>query len=282
MTSRHELLGQLHSLVKPRGYLEIGVSFGKSLTLSRAPSVAVDPVSRLSEEIHSDLQFVNDTSDSFFSHPDPLRHLPNRVLDLSFIDGMHLVEFVLRDFINVERHSHPGTVVVLDDVLPRNNAEAAREPRSGDWTGDVYKISAILEQHRPDLVCLPVDTSPTGTMIVLGLDRHNRSLNRAYESIIAEHMTPDPQDVPEHIIERRAALTPARALEPAFWDWLVQHREGLHTRQWGPGVVARRARALLTDAPSARPLAVDNALVAAGEARHLLRPRTRLRQRQRR
>ena len=48
-------------------------------------------------------------------------------LDLSFIDGMHLFEYVLRDFMNVERFSRWDTAIVLDDMLPRDVDEAARD-----------------------------------------------------------------------------------------------------------------------------------------------------------
>ena len=48
-------------------------------------------------------------------------------LDLVFVDGMHLFEFALRDFMNVERHADWWSVIVFDDILPRDVDEAARE-----------------------------------------------------------------------------------------------------------------------------------------------------------
>ena len=41
---RHELLKHLHALVQPRNYLEIGVRKGASLALSRARTIAIDPM----------------------------------------------------------------------------------------------------------------------------------------------------------------------------------------------------------------------------------------------
>ena len=41
--SRHELLQGLHEKTRPRTYLEIGIRTGRSLTLSRARSIGVDP-----------------------------------------------------------------------------------------------------------------------------------------------------------------------------------------------------------------------------------------------
>ena len=54
-------------------------------------------------------------------------HRGGTTLDLAFIDGMHLFEYALRDFINVERFADWSSVIVFDDMLPRNVDEAARD-----------------------------------------------------------------------------------------------------------------------------------------------------------
>lgn len=244
MLSRHEVLGRLHEVLTPRGYLEIGVWVGESLRLSRTRTVAVDPVDRLTEPPpHADLHLVTATSDDFFADPDPMGHLP--ALDLAFVDGMHLVEFVLRDLTNLERHSHAGTVVLLDDVFPRNVEEAARERTTRDWTGDVFRIQEVLTRHRPDLTCVPLDTEPTGTMLVLGLDPTNTVLASRYEQIVAQAIGPDPQDVPPEIIARSGARDADRVLGSDFWPWLTRHRAELATQEGASAEVAQRARAAL-------------------------------------
>ena len=40
---RHEFLAQIHARLRPRNYLEIGVNDGRSLRLSRVPTIAIDP-----------------------------------------------------------------------------------------------------------------------------------------------------------------------------------------------------------------------------------------------
>ena len=72
---RHDFLRELHRRLRPRTYLEIGVNDGKSLALSRAPSIGVDPEFRVTEPIQCDVQLVKATSDDFFERPDPIRHL---------------------------------------------------------------------------------------------------------------------------------------------------------------------------------------------------------------
>ena len=224
--NRHEFLTALHDRLAPRSYLEIGVNDGRSLTLSRAPSVAVDPAFKVTSEVHCDLHLVRATSDDFFAQPDPVGHLPGRIVDLGFIDGMHLSDFALRDFINLERFTTWTSVVVFDDMLPRSISEAARDRHTGAWAGDVYKVAAVLQKRRPELVCLPVDTEPTGMVVVFGADAGNRTLSDAYDDILAELDVPDPQDVPADVLARSSSVDPDRLLAAPVWQQLVKARDG--------------------------------------------------------
>ena len=240
---RHDFLRQLHRVYKPRNYLEIGVNDGRSLALSRAASVAVDPAFKVVTPISCDVHLVKATSDDFFARQDPLLHLrPGRnpfrafsrrnplslvgdpVLELSFIDGMHIYEFALRDFMNVEKHSRWSSVIVFDDMLPRSVDEAARDRHTNAWTGDVYKVATVLRAHRPDLVVVPVDTAPTGVVLVFGADPASTILPERYEGLVEEYATPDPQDVPEEILTRKTAVQPEALLGAAFWPALVRAR----------------------------------------------------------
>ncbi|WP_337133804.1 class I SAM-dependent methyltransferase, partial [Staphylococcus aureus] len=95
-------------------------------------------------------KLVRSTSDEFFfKHANEFLKQPP---DLAFIDGMHLFEYALRDFINIERHSSSNTLVVIDDIYPNHPAQAERDRRTRAWTGDVWKLHAILTDYRPDLV----------------------------------------------------------------------------------------------------------------------------------
>ena len=168
MTSRHEFLAMLHERLKPRGYLEIGVFSGDSLRLVHrgTPALGIDPDPHLHGHFPGTTQVARTTSDNYFeTGPPALEHI-----DLAFIDGMHLFEYALRDYLNIEQYANPRTVVVLDDVLPRNQHEAAREQCPGDWTGDVWKVPKLLESNRPRLHQHWVDTSPTGTYVVYGFE----------------------------------------------------------------------------------------------------------------
>ncbi|MCQ6552879.1 class I SAM-dependent methyltransferase [Streptomyces sp. C10-9-1] len=241
---RHEFLRQLHRVLKPRTYGEIGVNDGRSLALSRVPSVAVDPAFRIVTSLSCDVHLVRSTSDDFFARRDPLRHLrtgrnPFRALarkdpmavlgeqprlELSFIDGMHLFEFALRDFMNIERHSRWSSVIVLDDMLPRNVDEAARDRHTKYWTGDVYKVVQVLRRFRPDLAVVEIDTAPTGVVAVFGADPGSTVLADAYDRIVEEYVVPDPQDVPEEVLTRKNAVAPEALLGADLWPALVRAR----------------------------------------------------------
>ena len=130
------------------------------MTLSRVPSIGIDPAFWIDQEILADVHLARVASDEFFAREDPVAHLPIPTVDLAFIDGMHLAEYALRDYLAVERFTHPASVIVFDDMLPRTVAEAARHRHTGAWTGDVYKAVQALRDHRPDLIVFEVDTFP--------------------------------------------------------------------------------------------------------------------------
>jgi predicted O-methyltransferase YrrM len=212
VVTRHQFLALLHDLVQPAVYLEIGVQHGLSLALASPPcrAVGVDPDPMVRVPIPADGSVLACTSDEFFADS-PHLHLGGPV-DLAFIDGMHLVEYALRDFMGCERLARPGSLIVLDDVLPRNQAEAAREPCPGDWTGDVWRVHPYLAEHRPDLRLTLVDTSPTGLLVVSGLDPADTTLSWQYMHDVDCHMFADAPPVPAWVLDRVEALAPDQAL----------------------------------------------------------------------
>lgn len=223
--TRHELLKGIHETTRPRTYLEIGIRTGRSLTLSRARTIAVDPAFKIDNPIHCDVQLIKATSDDFFAGDHPMAHFEGVPVDLAFIDGMHLSEFALRDFINIEPVMADTGVVVLDDVLPRNGLEAARDRKTEPWTGDVYKVVEILHRRRPDLVVLVVNTAPTGTAVVVGVDQASTVLSEAYAEEEPYLLRPDPQTPPQDYMDRSLAIDPDVLLRSPLWEQLVAIRE---------------------------------------------------------
>jgi hypothetical protein len=274
MTTRHEFLAAAHERLQPRGYLEVGINTGKSLTLSRTRTVAVDPAFKINCELHCDLQIAKEKSDDFFARPGALDHLPGGRADLSLVDGLHLFEFAFRDFMNVEKASDWSSVIVVDDILPRSVAEASRDRGTmGAWTGDVYKLTAVLRRLRPDLVLLPLDTDPTGVLVVLGADRDSTVLADHYDELIAELVTPDPQAVPHDVLDRNGAVAPSSILDSGLWSLLVELRDSSVGREEGVARIRALVEAAAQPAPkreltpaALRPRPVEPTL-SAGTAR---------------
>ena len=232
MVHRHHFLTRVHDLLRPRHYLEIGVRNGNSLALARCPAVGIDPTYNITAELHNQVHLFRTTSDEYFTRPDPLAPTGGEPFDLAFIDGLHLFEFAFRDFINAERHSSARSVIILDDVLPRSVREAARERHSVGWTGDVYPILEVLARYRPELIVLPVSTAPTGSLLVLGTDPQNTVLADHYHEIMAEFRHPDPQPVPQKLLDRMMVLPPQRALDSPLWELFGDPAKTMTPETW--------------------------------------------------
>ena len=131
------------------------------------------------------------------------------VVRLAMGDG-HQVDTDLVPALVNELGRRDPMVIVFDDMLPREVAEASRGGNPIAWAGDVYKTSLALLEYRPDLLLMPVDTEPTGVLVVLGADPTNRVLHDRYDDIVARWTAEDPQDVPESILRRTGAYDPER------------------------------------------------------------------------
>ncbi len=169
----HEFLTRVHAVVTPDTYLEVGVQHGTSLYLASSADKAwgVDPRPLTSAQRNQTIFPL--TSDIFFSEVEMNRGTRSNPdayklgkVDLGFIDGLHHYEQALRDFENMEKYVTRKSVIIFDDVLPRNNQEAQRDQCPGDWTGDVWKVTQILLRFRPELYIVEVNTQPTGTLVV--------------------------------------------------------------------------------------------------------------------
>jgi predicted O-methyltransferase YrrM len=200
-----QMLQALHETLQPTLYLESGVRRGRSLALARGPAIGVDPAPELAEQaLPADTRVFTVASDDFF------RDLAAQAMpvapELAFIDGMHRFEYALRDFMHVERLAAPTTLVVVDDIFPSHPAQAERTRRTRVWTGDIWKLASCLAELRPDLVLIPLDTAPTGLLLVAGLDPGNRVLWDRYNPVVRRFSAE--QAPPAAVLQRSGALAP--------------------------------------------------------------------------
>lgn len=173
-------------------YLEIGCRTGRSFRNVRGNTIAVDPYFRIVDNVIGDkvrLHIFQEPSDDFFAS----MFLAHNGIELSFsfLDGMHLFEFLLRDIINTEKHSHPDAVIAIHDCCPANLEMTTRDLDNlpqGAWTGDVWKLIPILQEYRPDIEMTVLDCAPTGLVVLSNLDPENQTLERCYEQITKEYL----------------------------------------------------------------------------------------------
>ena len=102
-TNYRNVLRQIEDYLNPAWYLEIGSRTGHSLMERKCNFVAVDLEFDIKRNVFNRAQqmhFMQQSSDDFFASDflDRLGITP----DLVFIDGMHLFEYALRDFMNAE------------------------------------------------------------------------------------------------------------------------------------------------------------------------------------
>ncbi|MFN8526575.1 MAG: methyltransferase domain-containing protein [Chloroflexota bacterium] len=202
------LMSSIHDALSPPLYVEIGVRHGHSLALARETAIGVDPLPEIAVTLSPSVRLFEQTSDQFFEKSSA--QALSCGIDLALIDGLHLFESTLRDFMNVENFANPGALVVVDDIFPNHPLQASRMRQTRVWTGDVWKLVHCLQTYRPDLLILPLDTHPAGAMLVAGLARSNRALRDAYNPIVRE-LASLPADPPPAVTAREHALSPGDA-----------------------------------------------------------------------
>lgn len=183
-------LAAIHKWLRPATYLEIGVFGGGTLGLAQpgTRAIGVDPRPLAESDRRYDTEtFIHRvTSDAYFEALDLVDTRRLVTVDFAFIDGLHLYEQVLRDFINVETMCDPDSIVVFHDTLPVAAAATARQRQTSHWCGDVWKIRPCIQKYRPDLSMLTIPTHPSGLTLVTGLDRHSTILNDRFPIAVAD------------------------------------------------------------------------------------------------
>lgn len=190
-----KFLQEMHQSLMFDWYMEVGCRSGKSFADVRSKTIAVDPVFSIRHNVvgvKPELYLFQKPSDDFFGS----KFLEKNEIEISvaFLDGMHLFEYLLRDFIGTERNASKNGVILLHDCCPWNNTMTTRDLDNipdGPWTGDVWKLIPILNKYRPDLKIDVLDCKPTGLVAISNLDPDNTVLSDAYDEIEAEFLDLD-------------------------------------------------------------------------------------------
>lgn len=192
---RHYLavLAELHQTRRPRTYVEIGVRVGGSLALAGDDTlcIGIDPEPDVPESIAQRCHIERMTSDEFFSGPRLGELLGRQTVDMAFVDGMHVFEYALRDFMNLEASAGPQSLIAVHDCLPRDRVTSSRERTTGSWSGDVWKLLPCLLDYRPDLTIALLDVAPSGLCLIGGLQPGDTTLRDNYATILERYVPMD-------------------------------------------------------------------------------------------
>ena len=141
---RHSIINSFIIKENKKYYLEIGVENGYTFSnVNINDKIGVDPDPKIESS-----NIIKKTSDEFFKDND-------KKFDIIFIDGMHQVEYILKDFNNSVKFLNKNGIIFLDDILPINKNEQEKIPinpiyengilkYSSPWTGDVWKFVYYL------------------------------------------------------------------------------------------------------------------------------------------
>jgi hypothetical protein len=211
-SDKYAALALIHELLKPVFYLEIGIAQGKSLALATCSAVGVDPVPRQLEHLPDTTRLVTATSDEFFA--DMAMHILPHPPDLILLDGMPLLEYLLRDLIHAEALAHSKTLIMIPGVLPPDPTQATRRRTGPDWTGDIWKLPEILQIHRPDLRRMLLDVTPSGLLLITNLDPASTVLSDKTPEILSTYESMEM--VPEKVSSRSGAVVPDQVVLKGF------------------------------------------------------------------
>ena len=181
-------LEKLYRFLNPKNVIEIGVSQSASLARVPAPAIAigVDPVPSVIYPLQTEAHIFAETSDDFFARRNVRELLCGEPLSIGFIDGSHLFEQALRDFMNLEKYSSPNSLIMFHDTVPLDELTQRREPETHFSTGDVWKTILCLKKYRPDLDIFTIATAPTGLTLVTGMDPRSSILAEIYDDALAK------------------------------------------------------------------------------------------------
>ena len=175
-------------------------------------AIGIDPKPNIRCPFLAETHIFTETSDAFFARQGPASLLGNKPLGAAFIDGLHLYEQALRDFINLEAYCGPKSLILVHDTVPLDEQTQRRTAETSFNSGDVWKLVLCLKEYRPDLDIFTIATAWTGLTVISGLDPSSRVLKEGYDDAVAKFM-----ELPFSTIEGRME----ESLNMVANDWNV-------------------------------------------------------------
>lgn len=144
---RWDVINYLIEVFKYDWYLEIGTAqLGCFTNIKCKYKIGMDP--KYSAQGTETEQVYKMTSDEFFAQQ-------KGEYNISFIDGLHNYEQVVKDIINVWNVLRPGGFIIMHDCYPLDAQAAERQPVSpyAAWNGDVFRSILWFKETYPNIYC---------------------------------------------------------------------------------------------------------------------------------
>jgi hypothetical protein len=184
----YQWLERLHREIRPAIYLETGVTDSAAIGFALPPTLAIgvglEPTVML--RARTETHIFPEPTESFFARRGPDRLMAGRRLGLGLIGGVHLFEQALRDFIRLESYCDRGSLILVVNTIPLDEAAQRRERTAAMsfHTGDIWKLVLLLGDLRPDLEIFTIAAPPSGLTVIAGFgDRREDFADRAGEAV---------------------------------------------------------------------------------------------------
>lgn len=99
------------------------------------------------------------------------QYKPAPRFDLVFIDHNHALEALVEQINGSTDFTHPDTVYVFDDAVPRDFTMTGPVPTQDWWLGEVWMLSQLLQNLSSARESWSVAVEPTGLLIAVGVGK---------------------------------------------------------------------------------------------------------------
>jgi hypothetical protein len=184
---RNSWLDRFFTVLSPEIAIVIGIGEGGSLARVRPPTraIGIGPNPSLTCQPKAETHIFPESSDAFFARGGLDELLGQVPLGVAVIDGSHLFEQALRDFIHLEPYCGPRSVILLPNTVPLDEATQSRVRHTQFHTGDVWKTVLCLKHFHSDLEVFTIPTPLTGLTVVTGFGAQARVPADRYDEAVA-------------------------------------------------------------------------------------------------
>ena len=202
--TRDEIINSIINNKQDVNYLEIGVEYGTTIkNINTLNKTAIDPDPKF-ENIgeFSNINLIKLTSDEYFANLDDIYKIntieEDHKFDIIFLDGMHQVEYIIKDIYNSLNYIKSDGKIFIDDILPIKEREQRKIPEKHyyengilkygeSWTGDIWKVIYYLLLNFEDYFDIEVYNNShqyRGVLMLSNINKFNILINEQILEII--------------------------------------------------------------------------------------------------